>query len=362
MSAFGPQDHSPQDEVFSYMQARFVLLVFQHAAPLILIYDYFLTLDEEILYVWNKSCRNLATALFFIVRYLTFIPVGLIYHGYTSRSTPMEDCRAWDNAAVWESWLPFSDSALGVIVLIEIVLGLRTWALWDRNKKVGLCIALTAFVLLAIDFQAILLTDQTETGFGIEFYRQTRICPPRYDGMGGVFGSNALSTGLMLIVVYESVVLVLTLIQAYRHGCYRRRGSSSRFVDSFISQGVAYNCLILGKYRTTRAFPLKILNSDAPLVWSTTNIICRYKLPPGYEDILVVFQPTLHAVLVSRMLLHLRKETHRRGSSSGISSLSDLVAPNPNLSRSVRDPGSSCPQITCLDLGGPLSYGCEMPE
>jgi len=70
----------------------------------------------------------------------------------------------------------------------------------------------------------------------------------------------------------------------------------------------------------------------------------------------------MHAILVSRMLLHLRKQTYRRGHySSQMSSLSGLVAPNPDLPLITRDRGGSdCPQITYLDLGSPtLSYNLE---
>ena len=69
----------------------------------------------------------------------------------------------------------------------------------------------------------------------------------------------------------------------------------------------------------------------------------------------------MHAILVSRMLLHLRKQTYRRGYlPSQMTSLSELVAPNPNLPPII-DPGApDCPQIqTRLDLGSPLSFDLE---
>ncbi|KAJ8079152.1 hypothetical protein PM082_013440 [Marasmius tenuissimus] len=104
--------------------------------------------------------------------------------------------------------------------------------------KVALCIGLALVVLLVFNLQKLATIDQTESDFSVYFYRQTGICPPQDDGTGGVTpGSKALSTGFMLIVAYELAILILTLIQAYRRGCFRDRGSSSRFVESFISQG-----------------------------------------------------------------------------------------------------------------------------
>ncbi|KAJ8087899.1 hypothetical protein PM082_013450 [Marasmius tenuissimus] len=337
------------EDIFSYLQSQFgVALFFERAALVILIYDYFLTLGDEILYVWTKSRWNLSTVLFFVVRYLVFIPAGIAYNGHTSNSIPMEDCQAWTNATAY--------SEVGMVVIIELVLGLRVWALWDRNKKVAVGIALTVVMLLAIGFQKIAVIEGTRTAFSFEFYNVSGRCPPQFSGMDGGSGSDALSTGFMLIVVYETMILVLTLIQAYRQGFerdqrfmsyilqgFRRPGMGTRFIDSFISQGVAYNCIILA--------------------WSTANIVCRYKLPLAYVNILVDLQLAMHAVLVSRMLLHLRKQSNRRGfaSSSGWSVLSGLaVAPNPNFPL-VMEPVTSCPQITFLDLGSPLSYDCERP-
>ncbi|KAJ8079151.1 hypothetical protein PM082_013439 [Marasmius tenuissimus] len=349
MNASGPQNGSLHDVIFSYLQSQFeAVIVTEQAALVILVYDYFLTLGEEIHYVWTKSRWNLPTILFFVVRYLVFIPAGVTYHRHISHSIPMEDCKAWTKAAAY--------SNVGVIVIIEIVLSLRAWVLWDRSKKVALCLALTILMLVAIGFHKIATIQAAQTAFSIEYYNLSGRCPPEFSGMDGDSGNNALSTGFMLIVVYESVVLVLTLIRAYQQGCeqnqrfrsyifqaFRGRWSGSRFMDSFISQGVAYNCIIL--------------------VWSTANIICRYKLSLAYVNVLVDLQLVMHAILVSRMLLHLRKQSYRRdlAASSRWSSLSGLVACNPNLPL-VMEPGMSCPQITFLDLGSPLFYDCERPE
>ncbi|KAJ8087900.1 hypothetical protein PM082_013451 [Marasmius tenuissimus] len=374
MSALAPQNDPLHDAIFSYLQSEFGVVISTlsflnvrttafgdrvysssgilnaDAALVFLVDDYFLTLDEEILYVWTKSRRNLATVLFFAVRYLVFIPAGLAYHMHanTPHSIAMEDCKAWTNAAAY--------SQVGMISIIEIVLGLRAWALWDRSKKVALCLGLTVLVLVVIGLHKVATIQGTQTAFSVDFYNISGRCPPQFSGKDGDSGSDVLSTGFMMIVAYESVVLVLTLIQAYRQGCernqkfwsyifqgFRHHWSSSRFIDSFISQGVAYNCITL--------------------VTSTANIICRYKLPSAYVNILVDFQLAIHAILVSRMLLYIRKQSHRRsfGSSSGWTSLSGLVvAPNSNLP--LVDPGTSCPQITFLNLGSPLSYECERPK
>ncbi|KAL0573961.1 hypothetical protein V5O48_008002 [Marasmius crinis-equi] len=235
--------------VVAYLQSFSAVLFVDHAAIVILvrltsddpdvalltstlpiqIYDYLLTLDEEIRFVWTKTPWNLAKILFLGVRYAVFIPTILVLYVNTSRSFPLASCSVWTNAEVY--------GTIGVVVMAELVLGLRAWAFWGRNRIVAACIITTVIMLLAGESYKIANIDESHSTFGIDVYNVSGYCPPSFSDREGSSGSSAISTGFTLIVVYETLILVLTLIQAYRQGCFESGGSKSRFLHNFVSQG-----------------------------------------------------------------------------------------------------------------------------
>ncbi|KAG7092747.1 hypothetical protein E1B28_009074 [Marasmius oreades] len=242
----------------------------------------------------------------------------------TSRSISLPTCPFWLDAGLYGN--------IFVVILVEFILGLRVWALWGRSKRVAICLMATFFGLTAFGLYKVITIRETQTTFSIEYFRISGQCPPRFSGVDGLSGSNALTSGFIILVLYELVVLILTLLKASNQGWLGPHGSESRFINGFLSQGVAYNCLIL--------------------VGSTINIIARYKLPSAYVNLFTDLQPVIHTVLTSRMMFYLRKNAfdHETPASD---ILTGIVGFNPSLPL-VRPPTESCPQMSVLDLGSPL--------
>ncbi|KAF9264057.1 hypothetical protein L218DRAFT_247531 [Marasmius fiardii PR-910] len=228
-------------------------------------------------------------------------------------------------------------SIICVLTIIQFVFGLRVWALWGRSRKVAICLAVTLALIFAAGLYKVILIRETQGAFETYYYRISGgQCPPQLSGENGVSNGSTITLGFIMIAVYELVVLILTLIKASGQGWLGSHGSGSRFINGFLSQGVAYNCLILAV--------------------SMANVIVRYKLSSAYVNLLILLQPVLHSVLTSRMMLYLRKNTFQHQAFSTNDSLTGIVDPH-RLESVICCPSASCPQISVsfLDSGVPLT-------
>ncbi|KIM30833.1 hypothetical protein M408DRAFT_271241 [Serendipita vermifera MAFF 305830] len=104
----------------------------------LLFYDYLITLNMEAKYIWASKDRiSLTNALFVLNRYLPILRA----FGYMvfSLRPPQEDptCSAWTDANSYTTMI-----SIGVV---EILMGLRTWALWGKSRLIGI-ILLSVFV------------------------------------------------------------------------------------------------------------------------------------------------------------------------------------------------------------------------
>ncbi|KAF9265648.1 hypothetical protein L218DRAFT_1075736 [Marasmius fiardii PR-910] len=319
-----------EEPVSDYLKKSSVVHLVDCAALTILIYDYFLTFGSEVSYVWTCGPWNLGKVLFFLVRYPVIVAAGLLF--YVDKSHPvLSTCSLWVNAGFY--------STICVIMIIEFVFALRVWALWGRSRKVAICLAVVFAVTFIIGLYKAVMIRETQGAFEIRYYQISGgQCPPQFSGEDGGSNGSTITFGFITIATYELVILILTLIKASKQGWLGSHGSGSHFINGFLSQGVAYNCLIL--------------------VASTANIIVRYKLSSAYVNLLVNIQPVIHSVLTSRMMLYLRKNTFQCQASSTNDSLTGILAVAPHLLEStICYPSASCPQISIsfLDSGAPLT-------
>ncbi|KAF9532630.1 hypothetical protein CPB83DRAFT_890820 [Crepidotus variabilis] len=97
------------------------------------IHDYFITLPDEVEYIWKQK-RSFGRFMFFWIRYYTIFLVifdALQIHGFAIRGVP--------NKALCIATDPVT-RILGGISLwsVEIIMQLRVYALFNRNKKIAL--------------------------------------------------------------------------------------------------------------------------------------------------------------------------------------------------------------------------------
>jgi len=166
----------------------------------------------EIKYIWF-SRRSYTKILFLLIRYMAFVNIFLLIHGRSFIEVQVGVCEVMYTIS--------SCSMLFKVTLAETVLCLRTWAIWNRDKVVGMVLVVTMMAHFAI--QCFL---QSKT------IRSMKFSPPPYTEFGGCHvtaTSRSLWGQFASLFVVETVVLSLVAISAFRL-C-----SSSRFLVSINS-------------------------------------------------------------------------------------------------------------------------------
>ncbi|KAH8809683.1 hypothetical protein DL96DRAFT_1628808 [Flagelloscypha sp. PMI_526] len=242
----------------------------------ILVWDYLLTLNLEISLVWSKKFTG-GTLLFFLTRYLPFtdlfitiIRIQLMDAG-DSRST----CPGPYAAVVWLE--------VAGIQIAELILVLRTWALYNRNKWIlaGLLMFQMGTLVYCGVFDEKLIRSLVWGG-------------PEWSGVPGCIILSAenlrarLAGNYLLIVAFETCILILTCIKAFSFRRETKRITGGSFLMHIIHRdGLIFYFFILAI--------------------SIANVIVIFIVPQVYIVVLVIFQRTMHSVATGRALLHIRQ-------------------------------------------------------
>ncbi|EJT96780.1 hypothetical protein DACRYDRAFT_119850 [Dacryopinax primogenitus] len=234
-------------------------------------FDYILNINKERKFIWGKGW-GLGKILYFIVRYMPFLdfPIWPFADSFVAGGNLPMDC----NVATY-----FVVITLSIATCVsDVVYGLRTWALWERGRWIGLflIVAGVAFHGTAI---ALLATSPTRTPV-------QRI--PRLDGCFTPPGDYAQTSAAMwkaflLTTSYQLVLFIATVIKGVQH-----------FTQSKIQvlEGVLYRDAFF-------AFLIQIGVEfvNVALVISTQSV--NYSLNGTYR--------ALVSVLSARMILDLRE-------------------------------------------------------
>jgi len=232
-------------------------------------WDYILTFRLEVDLVW-KSKWNFMTGLYLLQRYLPFIDtIGLVLYCHTGGSLTKSVCRnvCYVNGVM---------SLVGVAAS-EMLLTLRTWAVWGRNNRLSIILPIlyalfwgSGFVILGIFLNSVTFGD------------------PPYPGLKGCFLTHAnedkdLVFIWVILILWDTLMLILILVPAIR--AYRSGGNSA-LIKVVYRDGVVYYLYLF--------------------VHSLINIAVVKSLPPQYQNLLASTHRVLHSMLASRVLLHIR--------------------------------------------------------
>ncbi|KAF8577646.1 hypothetical protein K439DRAFT_1639515 [Ramaria rubella] len=243
---------------FSSLNPSYLAVLIQPARFTIMFYDYFLTVGLEIKFVW-PSKWSLAKALYFTTTYFNFVTLTVSTPGFLSRCSRNPKTNA------------ILEVSLGLITLCiaESVLLLRTWVLWERNKKTGIGL-LVLFAFLSIPCS-------TFIALGI---RQQDVAAGPQPIMGSI-----TFFGFILVAVYETVMLTLIIFKAKQHFARAPKEYFSLTCVLF-RDGIVYYIVLI-------SFSLTI-----------TGLMADGNLPVVID--LSLLHVTLHSVLTKRMFLNLR--------------------------------------------------------
>ncbi|KAJ3754094.1 hypothetical protein EV360DRAFT_87165 [Lentinula raphanica] len=268
-----------------------------YASVALFLYDYSLTVWKEAKYVWRPRRITLSSVTFIIARYaamasaiITLLPVRAITVAVTNTQTDM--C-LFKNAAV-----PSIDSAATVCRLIaiiasELILAVRTWAIWGRSRKV--LITLISFSLAGI------ISTATIVAMSIVSNHVVPLVSEQFQSICSLTISN-ISHGFIIpyvvAMLYEFVTLTLSLIRIITWRKTIPAHIRAPIINTLWRDGVVYYSfmLVLGFVNIGL-----VLQQGVPQVRT------------GGAELQAVF----HSILSTRIVLHL----------AGSSDSRDITAP-----------------------------------
>ncbi|PFH52180.1 hypothetical protein AMATHDRAFT_57535 [Amanita thiersii Skay4041] len=241
------------------------------ASIALLAYDYLLTFDLEVSFVWNTPW-GVVTGLYYITRYLPFIDIAVVlYQQFKPDLSPTACLRANETF----SW--FFTSGLAIA---EIILTLRTWAICGKGVPLSIILILLyigLWVPAFINMNAFLKTIV----FG------SLPIPLHIPSVGCILlkGSSRLFINWVLIMCYDACMCALLAMRAWS---IFRSGGKSRLLVIVYRDGIIYYIYLFGL--------------------SLLNVILIFKLPADYLPLLSSPVRVIHALLTARVVLHAREQ------------------------------------------------------
>lgn len=234
---------------------------------MVLVYDALLTIGDEINYVWFQPW-TLGSFLFMINRYLPFIDTSMGLYLQLTETSPSQ-CEMYYNGITWLI-------AIGLMVS-ELILLLRTWALWERSRKILLILG---GLSTATFVPGILIThwEIKSLHFGA--------VPEGGVGCNLISASKIIMVAYVLIALSETVVVVLTIIKGQQH---RARNSRSSWVKRVYRHGLIFYFYLLA---------ITVVNMVVPVAASQ----------PRYKNYLAVPQRVFHSIFCNRVILLIQRQ------------------------------------------------------
>ncbi|KAF8890978.1 hypothetical protein BD779DRAFT_221592 [Infundibulicybe gibba] len=117
----------------------------------VLIHDWFLTIESEFTFIWNPKW-NLGTLLYFFARYPAFVDTAIFFYGgvpryYNTLSPPVRALLS----DVTDSMILFGIGVAEVIMIIFV------WAMWGRGRRMAIFLAILALVFSGVSAMGLVM-------------------------------------------------------------------------------------------------------------------------------------------------------------------------------------------------------------
>jgi len=237
------------------------------ASSALILHDWSLTSHEELTFVWRRGKSLYTRILFLSARYTALVSALLYLFPVASKMVN-------------------GITALNVVTIVcsEFIFTLRTWAIWERSRLIlvfliGLNTAYAALAITVVEYSNYLAHETPPITWVIEGVGQ-------YQMTIGNTASHALlvSSPFLLILVFQSVVLALTLYRL-RYRSHTPAQSRSTLLDILWIDGIMYFVFM---------FLLGVVNVGL------TFKVSRPNLQLGLAQLQTVF----HSILSTRVVLH----------------------------------------------------------
>ncbi|KDR72838.1 hypothetical protein GALMADRAFT_252122 [Galerina marginata CBS 339.88] len=249
----------------------------------IVIFDYVLTFDKEVEYVWSSPWKP-ERILFFLNRYLPFIDIILFSQVMLNSSISFATCSMIARSSVWMI-------LIGTMVS-QTIITRRTQAIWrSRRRFVWILGSITAlsfgFIVVFAAYKTVL---QPLDGL------DTPTISPQIKCRISAFSFNrrtliTLLVSFLLILINELVIFIMTVVKAREH--IPKDSSPESYVIQLYRNGV--------------------LHCGCMLALTIINCVFVTVATPPYKTMFYPLQRALHSVFCNRFLLLIsEQQKHRR--------------------------------------------------
>ncbi|KAJ3510645.1 hypothetical protein NLJ89_g4555 [Agrocybe chaxingu] len=252
------------------------------AATVIFLWDYLLTVGMEVEHIWPGRW-TVVKVIFLIQRYVPFFDI-MWFGMHVSFGSNMSEATCYRLNDVGKP--------LGMIGLLasEIVLCFRVWAVWNRNKVMTFVLPILfagcwvpPIVFLVIFTKSVVFTE---------------IAPP-FLGCVVLSADQIIALSWVFLVIWDALILMLMLVPALK--ALKYSGHTALFRTVY-GEGIIYYF-----YLFVISLVNLLLNRNA-------------SIDVPYRFLAVAMLRSLHAVLTSRALLHIRAQI-KRGQLHGLGSM-----------------------------------------
>jgi len=281
----------PQAEYVKDVQQLIATNYFGVASFVILLYDHFITFDDEVKFIWLGH-KKFVSYLFLLNRYLTPLGFAININAYTYPKWTPEICAHFVR---YEG----SMTVIGLSVS-SLIMAARVIAMYYGNRPVLAFITILWCILVGVN--AWLLT----WGIPVVHPQGIRGCSMIYSPVIG--GWAAAAAWLPLLYDTSVVALLMYRTRSISRG---KVAGQSRIVTTLIKDGLMYYSVILAANVTLVSM---IIKSD-----------------PGIKNICAQFQLLITVTMISRITLNLRRNMHGNPDPTSFATMSVSV-----LGRSVQ--------------------------
>ncbi|KAF8887424.1 hypothetical protein CPB85DRAFT_1441729 [Mucidula mucida] len=253
-----------------------IVTYFDVASTALLVHEYILTFEQEVTLIW-PSAWNITKILYLLTRYLPFVDAVLVlWHQFTP-NMPLDQCYLAYKSTGWMFTISFA--------MAEVILTIRTWAVWNRNRLLTFALPIFYIACWAPDF----------TFMGI-FLDSMRFGVPPIENFQGCLvtaGNPILSWCWILLMIYEGVMLLLMAIKAF--GEFRNvHAGTPQLLAGILKDGILYYLYLF--------------------VLSTINVVIIRVLPilqHDFANLFSFFERVIHAVLTCRVIINIRVQAKK---------------------------------------------------
>ncbi|KAF9035746.1 hypothetical protein BDZ89DRAFT_1062035 [Hymenopellis radicata] len=239
------------------------------------VFDYLVTLEQEVDLIWGSEW-TITKLLYLITRYSPFVNAVLFLWQQVTPNMSAESCLLVYKMNGW--------MATAGIILAEVILTLRTLAVWNRHRMLagGL---LTLFSAITIAAFAVMGIFQGSLQFQILPIPDFTFC--------FVSAANPIFRwDYILWMFYEVVMLLLMVVKSYQQFRQAREIGSSQLMNVILKDGVTYYIY------------LSVLN--------ITNVIVISSLSPELLGLLGLLERVIHAMLACRVITNIRAQAKKQ--------------------------------------------------